>query len=617
GESAFLAFDPDDPRLVYGGSYQGNISVYDNATDTDRDIMAYPVTGLGTLPREMKYRFNWNAPIVTQPQDPAILYHAGNVVLRSNDGGDSWTEISNDLTKDQDEYQDVGGFPFTNEGAGGENYNTISYLVASPHQAGELWVGTDDGLVWHSPDEGNTWNDVTPKNLGDVLINSIEVSPHAAGTAYLSVTGYKFNDFSPAVYVTTDYGKQWEERTTGIAPEAFVRVVREDPVRPNLLYAGTERGLYLSFNGGASWAPFQRNLPPAPILDLTVRDNDLVVATSGRAFWILDDLSPLQQVSDDVGSAPILFTPKPTYRYNFSTPSNPPADRGANPASGIIIDYYLPETLDTTKLTLEVLTEGGELVRTYSNQEVKDFKSWPGGPPKPTVLPSEQGHNRFNWNLRRATLPAVDGVFVLGDYRGGLVPPGTYRLRLFFGDDPEDYEEVTAELLPDPNLNADPAAYLAQQTIIQGVETAVRDLHESVNRMRKVRKQVKQLNDLLKEQPATEELRETGDQIIEEITDWEEELIQPQQETFQDVINFPNQLNTELLNLKSRVDGAVPGATAGARQRLRDLQGEWNGHRTALDRIINEQVNEYNRRYRDLDLPALIVPAEKTATGSK
>ncbi|MEO0732292.1 MAG: glycosyl hydrolase [Bacteroidota bacterium] len=614
GESAFLAFDPDNPRYVYGGSYQGNISVYDNATDTDRDIMAYPVTGLGTVPREMKYRFNWNAPIVAQPQDPSILYHAANVVLRSADGGNSWSEISGDLTKDQDEYQDVGGFPFTNEGAGGENYNTISYLVSSPHQAGELWVGTDDGLVWHSPDEGKTWNDITPEGLGDVLINSIEVSPHAAGTAYLAVTGYKFNDFSPAVYVTTNYGKSWAKRTDGIAPEAFVRVVREDPVLPDLLYAGTERGLYLSSDGGKAWTPFQRNLPVAPILDLTIRDNDLVVATSGRAFWILDDLSPLQQAGSQLGSTLSLFSPKPTYRYNFSTPGTPPAGAGANPASGVIIDYIVPADMDTADLRLEVLTVGGELIRTYSNQKAKDFKSWPGGPPRPTDLPSAQGHNRFNWNLRRETLPAVDGVFVLGDYRGGLVPPGKYLLRLFLG---EDYEEVEVDLLPDPNLDAAPAAYMAQQDITRAVEGAVRDIHQSVNRMRKVRKQVQQINGLLKDQPATEELRKTGETIIEKITEWEEELIQPQQETFQDVINFPNQLNTELLNLKSRVDGAVPGATAGARQRLQDLEAEWAGHRRALDRIIEEKVGDYNRRYRELALPALIVPSGKEATGSK
>lgn len=603
GESAFIAFDdPKNPRYVYGGSYQGNISKLDNQIGTTQDIMAYPVAGLGTLPSEMRYRFNWNAPIVAQPQDPTVLYHAANVVLRSQDGGDSWQAISEDLTRNDADKQGVGGYPFTNEGAGGENYNTISYLVASPHQAGDLWVGTDDGLVWRTTNDGSQWTDITPKKLGETLINAIEVSPHDAETAYLAVTGYKFNDLTPGVYVTTNGGKRWELRTNGIQGESFVRVVREDPIRPGLLYAGTERGLYVSFNAGENWTPFRRNLPITPILDLTFQDNDLVVATSGRAFWILDDLSALQQGTNQLGEEIVLFQPKSTYRYNLGGGGR---EFGAdNPKTGIVFDYYLPEALDTAELTLEILDAKGAVIRSYSNQK-STAKSWPGGPSKPTQLPTKQGVNRFNWDLRRATLPAVEGVFTLGDFRGSLVPPGSYALRL---TSPEATQTVTAELLPDPTLDATPEDYAAQQQVLRSTEALVIELHGSVSRMRQVKDQLKDLTKLLPNYDGTEDLAVHGNSIVERITNWEKNLIQPKQKTFQDVINYPNRLGAELLNLKSRVDGAVPSATAGAKQRLADLTKTWGTHYGEFTRIVEEEFARFNASYRALELPILLLP---------
>ncbi len=262
--------------------------------------------------------------------------------------------------------------------------------------------------------------------------------------------------------------------------------------------------------------------------------------------------------------------------------------------------------MDTTKLLVEVLDAEGTVIRSYSNQKAKGFKSWPGGPPAPQVIPAKAGVNRFNWDLRREQLPAVDGVFILGDYRGSIVPPGTYTLRL---STPTDTLEVAAPLLPDPTLDAQPEAYAAQQAILQPIAAMVKDIHESVNRMRKVKGQLESLNGLLKEFDNTAELMETGQLIIDQITTWEENLIQPDQKTFQDVINFPNQLNAELMNLKSRVDGAVPAATAGARQRLGDLRSIWSNHLNELNRIIDEEVTGFNAKYKELGLPALILPA--------
>jgi photosystem II stability/assembly factor-like uncharacterized protein len=605
GESAFLAFDPDDPRYVMGGSYQGNISVVDNETGTEVDVMAKPVAGLATLPTEMAYRFNWNAPIVAQPQDPSVIYHAGNKVLKTTDRGASWTEISDDLTRNDTSKQIVGGYPFTNEGAGGENYGTISYLVASPHRAGELWVGTDDGRVWLTRNEGDEWEEITPRGMGEKLVNAIEVSPHDAATAYLAITNYKFNDFTPQVYRTTDYGKSWTELNEGFGEENFVRVVRVDPKKPELLYAGTERGLYISFNGGREWEQLQLNLPNAPILDLTVADNDLVVATSGRAFWVLDDLSALQQMAGKLPDSPTLFAPKPTYRYTLSGGGGPEDNEGQNAAAGITIDYYLPEALDSATVSLDVLDAGGAQVRSFTNKP-KERKTWTGGPAPESKLPTEAGLNRFNWDLRRQTLPAVEGVFVLGDYRGSLVGPGTYTLQL---STPTDTQQVIATLLADPNLDAKPEDYTAQQEVLTEIEATVTDIHSSVNRMRKVKSQVEALQSTLADRDDAKALRELGGDILSRITEWEENLIQPRTKTFQDVINYPNRLNAELMNLKSRVDGSVPTVTAGARERLAELTGDWQRYRSVLDQIIMEDIDAYNKLYRELGLPALIVPS--------
>lgn len=606
GESAFLAFDPNDPQLVYGGSYQGNISVFDNETHYKKDIMAYPVVGLGTLPKDMKYRFNWNSPIVAQPQNPSIIYHGGNKVLKSSDEGQSWTEISPDLTKNDTTKHGAGGYPFTNEGAGGENYNTISYMACSPHQAGVLWVGSDDGLVHLTKDDGKNWKNITPPNIGEALINSIEVSPHQAGMAYVCVTKYKFNDFQPMVFVTKDNGASWQKIVKGIAAEDYIRVVRQDPINAEILYAGSETGLYISFNQGGQWHKFQSNLPVCPINDMCIRDNNLNVATSGRSFWILDDLSALQQSKGRLTSQkPTIFQPKATYKFNLSTPAKPRPELGENPASGVIFDYYLPSEIDTNTLKLEVLNTAGKVIRSYSNEKDKKAKSFAGGPPPAQLLPAKKGLNRFNWDLRRATFEPVQGVFVFGDYRGALVAPGTYTLQLMTEN---DTTSTTCEVLADPRIQASPQDYAAQQAILNSIETTFADIHNAVNRMRKVKQQVESFTALAKEKEAWKELVENGKSVLNSITDWEENLIQPKQETFQDVINFPNQLNADLMNLKSRVDGQSPAPTQGAQQRLDDLLVEWKEQKNELNRIIEKDVAAFNALYKKMAVPGLILP---------
>ncbi len=605
GESAFLAFDPDNPRYVYGGSYQGNISSYDHQSGSIKDIMAYPTVGLGWNPSEMKYRFNWNAPIITSPQDRNVIYHAGNHVLKSTDRGQSWQEISPDLTRNDKSKQVLGGAPFTNEGAGGENYNTITYLVASPHEQGVLWSGSDDGLIYLTKNDGKDWTNVTPKGLGEMLVNAIEVSPHDAATAFAAVTNYKMGDLSPMVYVTQDYGKTWRNKVKGIDKEHFVRVVREDKKIKGLLYAGTESGLYVSFNNGDQWEKMQLNLPICPITDLIIQDNDLVVATSGRAFWILDDLSAIQQSKGQMAQKLAIYTPKPTYKFNINTPDNPPSGNGQNPMNGVIIDYSLPENMDSIELKLEILDNNGELVRLYASKKNESIKSYPGGPPADKILPTKKGVNRFNWDLRRNTLPSVEGVFMLGDYRGGLVAPGEYTLRLSAN---QEIVETKALVIPDPRIEATPEEYEAQQVILKTIETAVREIHNSVNEMRRVKKQLMQINESLKLVDGTTALQDSATDIVKKITTWEEALIQPNQKTFQDVINFPNKLNAELVDLKSRVDELMPAPTQGAKQRMNELLAEWATYKSDMKQLLQLDVANFNKQYQQKALPAVAIP---------
>ena len=604
-ESAFIAFNPNNPTKVYGGCYQGNISLYNSETQTEKDIMAYPFEGLSGIPKDMKYRFNWNAPIVSNPYDRNVVYHCGNVVLKTENEGQSWKEISPDLTKNDKSKQEAGGGPFTIEGAGGENYNTISYMAVSPASQWlrSYWVGTDDGLVHVSRDTDDNWKNVTPPNIGEALINAIEVSPHSSATAYVVATKYKFNDFSPMIYRTDDFGKTWTTITDGIDSETFVRVVRADPIRKGLLYAGTELGLYVSFNNGTKWHKFQSNLPVCPITDLIIQDNDLVVATSGRSFWILDDLSAIQQTNGELGGKMELFSPKTAIRFSAPSPANP-TNKGQNPKSGVTFDYYLPRSLDSDEeLTLTISNKNGQIVRTYSSKSSGGAKYVGGPAPEPT-LSTNFGINRFNWNMRRESVEGVEKVFVLGGYQGGMVAPGSYIMRLTLGN---ETVKTSAYIAPDPRLTASQADYEAQEAMTKTIQKTVMDIHQSVNEMREVKQQIENAQAILEHYDNQEALKTSAKAISLQIEVWESNLIQPNQQTFQDVINFPNQLNTELFNLLSRIDGHDPAPTKGAAVRLADLSEEWIRRKAEL-KLIFDEMKSFNTAFKSSNVDILNLP---------
>ena len=599
-ESAFLAFDPENPQTIYGGCYQGIIEKWDRRTKTGKEIKEYPELSLGNVPSEFKYRFNWNAPILSSPHNRNTIYHAGNVIFKSKDGGIKWEVISPDLTRNNKNQQVPGGTPFTNEAAGGENYNTLMSLSLSPHDPKVIWAGSDDGLIHITRDGGENWKNVTPRGLKEGIINSIEVSPHDPATAYITLMRYKFMDLMPYIFKTKDYGLNWELITDGIKGEhTFVRVVRADPKVPGILYAGTETGFYISYDEGENWESFQNNLPIVPINDLFIRDNDLIAATAGRSFWILDDISPLQEQKNINGLH--LVTPKKGYRI-FSRKTSKNSFQGTNPLSGIILDYYLPEVSDSLNITLEII-DGDEVIRTYSSVKEKSNKSWPGGPGPKEILPKKQGFNRFHWDLRRESLPSVEKVFVYGSYSGSRVSPGNYKAKLKVN---EKEKVVEINVLPNPNLSISQSDFDKQQELLVKIENSIRDVHESVTNMREVQKQLKHYQQYLSKNQSYEALISKANYIEEKLKSWEVNLIQPNQKTFQDVINFHNKLNAEWMYLKEYVDSEDPKVTQGAEIRHNDLNNKWQEYKIQLQEIIDKDFKDFETEFKSKNIPALI-----------
>ena len=607
-ESAWIAFDPNNPMAFYGGCYQGYIEVLDARTKEVKDIQAYPSVNLAIEPKKMKYRFNWNAPIVASPHDPSIIYHGGNVLFKTSNGGITWEIISPDLTRNDSTKQGLGGGPITNEGAGGENYNTIYYVTESSLEKGVIWTGSDCGFVYMTTDGGKNWKNVTPAGLQESMINSIELSPNDKATAYISATRYKFNDYSSYTYKTTDYGKTWTKIITGVDADDFIRVIREDKKVKDLLYAGSERGFYISYNGGTNWNKMQLNFPVVPVTDLIIKDNDLVASTAGRAFWILDDIGALQQFEGVMAAGKIkLFTPKTTYRYSGATniPGLDPGNsNGANPVEGVMLDYYFPENADTNLVKLEIMDATNKVVRTYTNKKDSLFKPYPGGPPPAQVIPAMKGINRFAWNFKGENIsPDITGAYVYGDYTGYRLPPGKYKARLSYKG---ASSETEMNVIQDPALKVTAADWNEQQKFLNNISNEVSEIHKSIIAMRKVRKQVETYNELLKDVKDSKELVEKGKELIKKIDEWEASLIETRQKNFQDVINFSSKLNVEFLYLKNLADAHDPRITEGLKSRNTDLDKEWVKYKNVYDRDLRKAIDNYNALFKNKNLPAII-----------
>lgn len=613
GESAFLAFDPNDPRYVLGGVYLGTIEVLDTKAQAGTNIMAAPILYLGRDASDMKYRFNWNAPIIWSQHEPNTFYHAAQHVLRTRDLGTTWEEASPDLTKNEKEKQGKGGGPYTNEAVGAENYGTIAYLIESPHEKGVMWTGSDDGLVHLTKDGGKTWENVTPKGLPETLVNAIEVSPHDAATAYIATTRYKFNDYTPAIYKTTDYGKTWINISKGIPYGAFTRVVREDTQIKNLLFAGTETGVYISRNGGQSWDPFQLNLPVTPITDLKIAHNDLIVATSGRSYWILDDLQPVRELKPKV-EKPLLYTPDDTYNGSWysSLNSNSATGKdplvGVNPASGMVLYYHLPENhVDSIPVTLEIRNEAGEMIRRFSSKKDASFISYDGGPSPEPVISSKKGVNRFVWDLRHATMPGIPTAFIEGSYRGHKAIPGSYQIKVKVGN---DSSQVSAKIIPNPHFGLTGEAYVEYDRFMSAMEKELTAMHRMVNTAMAYQNQLKALMDQIKTDADRKDLYLAAQTLQKRMQAWDESMVQRKSKAYDDVENFPNKFTANYLYLINQSDSEIPRITQGSRDRLAELNAEWVTLKAEGNALLQEEIPKFNALAQERGVGVLFVKNE-------
>ena len=605
-ETSSFAFDPKDPQVVFGTNYMGVLEEIDMRTGRRRNAQAWPARGEGEPSNLLKYRFNWSTPLTVSPFDPHVMYDGANVLFRSNDQGNSWAAISPDLTRDDKAHQGPMGGPFWNDGAGGEVYNTIFYVVESSHERGTIWVGTDDGLVQLTRDDGKTWTNVTPKGLLEGQVNAIEVSPHDKATAYVAFTRFKFNDNVPHLLKTTDYGRTWSDIAGGLPQEYPARVVREDPARRDLLYAGTETGVWMSFDGGQRWQPLQRNLPHVPVTDLKIHHGDLVASTEGRAFWILDDLTSIEQMSDAaIKSDVFLFTPRPAPRVSgdANPPRGEPGATGKNPPLGATIRYWLGARPDSERqLRLQIIDTLGAVVRTFS-PSAGPAAGDSGAGERGSALPPDGGLNQFVWDMRsdaptRVTdLPGEGGA-------GYLMPSGRYTVRLTLGA-----ETLTQPLviMPDPRDLLSEGEEQQHLILAKSLTSMLNDVHRTANEIRSIREQASALSARAGGSTDPRALIAAVHSLTAKIDSINERLVQEKFKVprSQDHLNFRSSFGSQINYLQGAVDAGFGPVTRGERDRAAELDSEWVMWRAKVDELLSRDVPALNTLAKQLALPMI------------
>ena len=612
-ESGWVVPHPKDSNIVFGGNYGGYLSRLDHRTGQDRNITVWPDNPMGWGAEGMKYRFQWNFPIVFSPHDPNTLYTGGNVLFKSTNEGQSWQAISGDLTRNDKTKLGPSGGPITKDNTSVEYYCTIFTLQESPIQKGLIWTGSDDGLVHVTRDGGQKWENVTPKDMPNWMqINSIEASPHDPATAYFAGTMYKSDDFRPYLYKTGDFGKTWKKINSGIPATAFTRVIREDPNRRGLLYAGTETGIYVSFNDGESWQSLQLNLPVVPITDLAVhkREKDLVAATQGRSFWVLDDLSVLHQWKDAItGNAAHLYKPEDAYRMASSgRSSSVGSTAGTNPPAGAVIWYYLKDK-PKGEVILEILDGAGKQVKSFSSKAAEGEQ--PAAPAEdgfPTPgraarVSAEKGLNRFVWNLRYTDATRFPGLILWsGNTSGPRAVPGTYQVKLTV--DGQSMSE-NFELKKDPRLSTTQEEFQKQFDLLISIRNKLSEIHGAVSEIRDLRKQVDELVKRIGGQANSQSIVEAGKSLNSKLRAIEEELYQTRNQSNQDPLNYPIRLNNKLAALASVVASADAIPTDQSYQVLQELSARIDAQLLLFKQLMSTALPAFNSLVHENEVPAL------------
>jgi photosystem II stability/assembly factor-like uncharacterized protein len=542
GESAHIAVDPLNNDIVYGGSYGGLLTRVNHKTGENRAINVWPDDPMGHGAEDMKYRFQWNYPIFFSPHNKKKMYTTSNHVHVTYNEGQSFEVISPDLTRNDPKTLGPSGGPITKDNTGVEYYATIFAAVESPFEKDLIWTGSDDGLVHITTDGGKNWQNVTPKKMPEwMMINCIEVDPYTAGGAYIVGTKYKTGDYTPYIYKTEDYGKNWKLITNGIASEHFTRALRADPNRKGLLYAGTESGMYISFDDGLNWKPFQLNLPLVPITDLTIKNNNLIAATQGRSFWLIDDLTPLHQLNNElVAQEAFLFKPMDSYRLGGSKRTSKTA--GQNHPGGVIVNYFVKNVEETDTVALAIYEQNGKHIKTFSTKPDKEQNE--------EKLEVKSGANSFNWDMQYPDAEKVEGMILWwASLAGPKALPGEYKITLSKNGD------VTSEkmfmLLKDPRSSATDEDLKAQFDFIIEIQEKLTETHKTLKNITKIRNQIKQLKASITDKEKHENIISLADNIVKDLTFHENELYQTKSKSGQDPLNFPIKLNNKLAHLNS------------------------------------------------------------------
>lgn len=601
GESAHIAVDPTDNDIVYGGSYGGFLTRVNHKNKTVRGINVWPDNPMGYGAEGMKYRFQWNFPIVFSKHDPKKLYTFSNHVHMSTNEGQSWQLLSEDLTRNDPDKLVSSGGPITQDNTGVEYYCTIFAAQESPLKEGLMWVGSDDGLIHITRDGGQNWENVTPTGMPEwMMINSVEPSAFDEGTCYVAGTRYKLGDFAPYLYKTTDYGKTWTKITRGIEGEHFTRVVREDPKQKGLLYAGTETGMYISFNDGASWEKFQLNLPIVPITDLALKDNNLVVATQGRSVWIIDDLTVLHQLNNSDSSSDMkLFAPKDSYRTKGRARSaeNPSLIEGQNHPSGVVTHFYLKnydKEKDTVQLTY--LSMSGDTLANFSTK-AKEKKHALSG--------VEAGGNTHNWDTRGKGAERLKGMVLwAASLNGAKAVPGDYKVSLSVNG---KNQTENFKILPDPRAEVSVADMQKQFDFITDVNTTMDKAHQSIKKIRKINEKLDAFTKQYKDNEATAALVEKAKKMKEGFSEVEKALYQTKNRSNQDPLNFPIRLTNKLghLNRLVSIDDFPPTDQDIAVKN--EMTTKINAQLTAFDKLVDEEMKAFNTEFNQLGLDYLSI----------
>lgn len=597
-ESGYVVADPLNPDVVYGGNYGGYLSRLDHKTGENRAVSVWPDNPMGAGADVLKYRFQWNFPIFFSPHNPKRLYAAGNHLFASDDEGGSWTELSPDLTTNDKTKQGPSGGPITKDNTSVEYYSTIFTAMESPYEKDLLWTGSDDGLIHISRDGGKSWNNVTPSGIPKWMMwNSLDADPFRKDALYAVGTRYKLDDYTPYIYKTEDYGKTWKLLTNGIDRMHFTRVARADPKRPGLLYAGTEFGMYISFNDGASWQPFQLNLPVTPITDLHIKENDLIVGTQGRSIWILDDLGVLQQMSAATTSKNLhVFGPKETYRVavplfaqNFGTPPN----SGTNPPAGAVFHYYIREAPDTLKASVSILDKESKWIKTFSTDAKEDKDK----------LAVRNGLNQFAWNLRYPEAEKIEGMILWNGTPGAIVaPPGNYTARFRAGKDSMDVPFVVKA---DPNYKTTSTEYEEQFNFLWTVREKFNETQKAIKDIRALRSQITQFTDRAAKDSTAKPVKIMGDSLVQKLTAIEETLYQTKAKSMQDVLNYPIRLNDKLAGVFNAANSGNFKPSKQVKDVYASLAAQADTALAKLHAIKKEDLPEFNALIRKLIVPVI------------